>query len=293
MKKKSSLLIFIVLIVFIISGCKRDYKKENVIYTSLYPVKYITDEIVKDKFEVRYVGQSNMDVHNFELSAKEVADISDAKALVINGFGLESWLDTISKSIEDIYLIDSSKSVKPIIKDEISYDPHIWLSPKNYIIQAKNIYENIVKLDEGNKDFYKENYINLIEKLEKLDENYEKELEKFKGDKLIVAHEAFGYLARDYNLEQIPINSLGNEDEPSMKTVSKVVEYMKDNNLSVIYTEKGESEKIPNVIANEINGEVLELYTLEHLSEDEIKEGKNYFTMMEDNLKVLVNSLGR
>lgn len=293
MKKKSILLLAIFLVVFIISGCKKDYKKDNVIYTSLYPIKYITDEIVEDKFEVRYVGQSNMDVHNFELSAKEVADISDSKALIINGFGLETWLDTITKSIDDIYLIDSSTGINPIIKDKDSYDPHIWLSPKNYIIQAKNIYENISKLDETNKEFYKENYENLVKKLEILDENYEKSLNKFSGDKLIVAHEAFGYLARDYNLEQMPINSLGNEDEPSMKTVTKVVEYMKDKNLSIIYTEKGESEKIPNVIADEVNGKVLELYTLEHLSDDEIKEGKNYFNMMEDNLNILINSLGR
>lgn len=293
MKKKSVLLLAIFLLVFIISGCKKDYKKDDVIYTSLYPIKYITDEIVEDKFEVRYVGQSNMDVHNFELSAKEVADISDSKALIINGFGLETWVETITKSIDDIYLIDSSKGINPIIKDKNSYDPHIWLSPKNYIIQAKNIYESVAKLDETNKEFYKKNYENLVKKLEILDENYEKSLKEFSGDKLIVAHEAFGYLARDYNLEQMPINSLGNEDEPSMKTVTKVVEYMKDKNLSIIYTEKGESEKIPNVIAKEVNGKVLELYTLEHLSDDEIKEGKNYFNMMKDNLNILINSLGR
>lgn len=289
MKKKIKYVILGILTIILVACGKAE--ENNIIYTSLYPLHYFTEEIVGDKLTVDYVGANTGDAHNIELSPKEIARLEDSKGLIINGLDMEIWLKDIKKSIKELNIIDSSQGIEPIKKNKNTFDPHIWLSPKNAIIQSTNIYNAIILIDEDNQEYYKKNYDSLIKRLTVLDEKYTKELKKYNGDTLLVSHEAFGYLAKDYGLNQVSINQIGSEGEPSLKTIKNIIKYMKENDIKTIYTESGESEKIPNAIAKEINGRVEILSTLEHLSIEDINNKENYFSLMEKNLETLVSSL--
>lgn len=97
------------------------------------------------------------------------------------------------------------------------YDPHIWLSPKNGIIQARNIKNKLVEIDPENEDYYNKNFEKIENELEDIDKTYQDKLKNLSSRKFIVDHEAFSYLARDYDLEQIPLTSISSTGEVDAK----------------------------------------------------------------------------
>ncbi|MFQ9998023.1 MAG: metal ABC transporter substrate-binding protein, partial [Anaerococcus obesiensis] len=267
--KKKILAIILVFGIFV-TGCAKNNEKSNTnsnnsnqtsqsenkdketIYASFYPIYNLTKQIAGDKFNVKSFTNLNTEVHDFEPSAKDMADLSKAKVLFLNGAGLESWQEKISESSK-VEIVDTSKGINLIEnthedekedkdnhedneKDEDSekeehehedgeehhhhgaYDPHVWLSPKNGIIQAKNIAEKLSEIDPENKDYYEKNFEKIKKELEEIDKEYEKKLENKENKKFLVDHEAFSYLARDYGLIQVPLTSITSTSETDAKT---------------------------------------------------------------------------
>ena len=246
--KKKILAIILVFGIFV-TGCAKNNEKSNInssnsnqtsqsenkdketIYASFYPIYNLTKQIAGDKFNVKSFTNLNTEVHDFEPSAKDMADLSKAKVLFLNGAGLESWQEKISESSK-VEIVDTSKGINLIEnthedeKEDVdnhednekhedsekeehehedgeeghhhgAYDPHIWLSPKNGIIQAKNIAEKLSDIDPENKDYYEKNFEKIKKEHEEIDKEYEKKLENKENKKFLVDHEAFSYLARD------------------------------------------------------------------------------------------------
>ena len=217
MKKK--ILAMILVFGIFVTGCAKNNEKSNInsnnsnqtsqsenkdketIYASFYPIYNLTKQIAGDKFNVKSFTNLNTEVHDFEPSAKDMADLSNAKVLFLSGADLESWKDKVEKASK-IEMVDTSKGID-LIKTEDEedhdhehedseedehedsekeedhdhedgeeehhhhhglYDPHVWLSPKNGIIQAKNIAEKLSEIDPENKDYYMGNF----EKIKKI-----------------------------------------------------------------------------------------------------------------------------
>ncbi len=302
MKKIYAVLILIIITFTACSNKDISDKAENsTIYTSIYPISYITTNIVGDKFEVENIIPNDSDAHSWEPTPKDMANMEDAKLIFVNGLEMEGWLDSLSSVINMDKVYEVNKGIDLIKIDEGEkesheghehgeFDPHIWLSIKNMKIIASNVYEKVVDLDKKNEGYYKENYDDLIKKLDNLDKEYSLELEKYSGKSIVVPHEAFGYLSKDYNLVQIPIEGLNSETEPDLGKVAEIVNLAKNKEVKGIFYEYNSSDKISKTIANEIGGQVLPLYTAETITEKQISEKKDYITMMQENLKNLIKS---
>jgi len=170
------------------------------------------------------------------------------------------------------------------------YDPHIWLSLRNMKIVAENICNQVVEMDKANESFYRENLKKVQEKLDALDKKYSDELSKSKTKSVITSHEAFAYLFNDYGLKQIPIEGINSESEPGLEKMKEIVEVAKKDGLKYVFYEELSESKIEEAIAKEIGGEIKMLYTIEGQTEEQVKENKDYFKMMEENLKALVEA---
>lgn len=171
------------------------------------------------------------------------------------------------------------------------YDPHIWLSLRNAVKISENIKNKLSELDPENASIYEENYNNFKSELESLDEEYTQKFENKKNDTIIVSHEAYGYLAHDYNFNQVGIESINAEGEPSVQQIDEIIKTARDLGTNVIFYEHTISPKVSEMIASEIDAELIQLNPLEALSQEEESNNDDYLSVMRKNLEGLEKAL--
>lgn len=170
-------------------------------------------------------------------------------------------------------------------------DPHVWISPKNAKIEMENIKNALVELDKENADYYESNYEKYAKMLDELDAKYKEKLAALPNKTIVVSHEAYGYLCKDYGLNQLGIKGVNAETEPDAKKMAEIISYIKENKITTVFTEELIDPKVSKIIAEETGCEVKVLSPIEGLSEEQIKNKEDYFSIMEENLENLVGAL--
>lgn len=180
-----------------------------------------------------------------------------------------------------------SEPVSIIINDHENHDPHIWLDPVLAQEQVKIIRDAFIEVDPDGKDIYEKNAEAFIKKLQVLDEEYQAAFKDAKNRVFVVQHQAFGYIAKRYNLEQIAIGGLSTEVEPSAARMAEIGNLVKEHNVPVIYYQHGANSAIAKTVAAETGTETAILYDLEVLSSELQEKDLGYVEAMLDNLKAL------
>ncbi|WP_297392495.1 metal ABC transporter substrate-binding protein [uncultured Peptoniphilus sp.] len=170
-------------------------------------------------------------------------------------------------------------------------DPHVWISPKNAKIEMENIKNALAELDKENADYYESNYQKYAKMLDELDAKYSEKLSALPNKTIVVSHEAYGYLCKDYGLNQLGIKGVNAETEPDAKKMAEIINYVKENKITTIFTEELIDPKVSKIIADETGCLVKVLSPIEGLSEEQIKNNEDYFSIMEENLENLVGAL--
>jgi len=250
------------------------------VITSFNPLYEFTKQIGKEKIDVSILVPFGIEPHDWEPTISDLQKIQNADLIIINGVGFENWIDNVEAINSDTVIVDTSNGIS-IIQN----DPHIWLNPVFAQTQVENIAESIIKIDSTNEKFYRENADNYISKLDMLDKQIKQELTECKKD-FIAFHDAFSYFAIQYGLNQHTIIS-SNEphEEPSSRTLESIINLAKDHDIKIIFAEEAVDTRTSQVIANEINGQVLILSPLE------VGDSDNYISKMENNLANLKEEL--
>jgi zinc transport system substrate-binding protein len=170
-------------------------------------------------------------------------------------------------------------------------DPHVWLSPTLSISLAENIKNALVELKPEAKEDFEANFQSLKEELESLDSEYKETIETAKTNKILVSHAAYGYWEKQYGLEQISVNGLSPTQEPSQKQLTEIIAKAKENNIQYVIFDQNISGKIAEVVKKEIKAEALTLHNLEAATEEDVKNGEDYFSLMRKNLEKLEKAL--
>ena len=124
-----------------------------------------------------------------------------------------------------------------------------------------------------------------------MDKEYEAGLANAKQKSFVTQHAAFNYLALDYGLKQVPISGLSPDSEPSASRLAELTEYIKKNKISYIYFEENASQALANTLSKETGVKLDVLNPLESLTEEDMKAGENYISVMEKNLKSLKQTI--
>ena len=169
-------------------------------------------------------------------------------------------------------------------------DPHVWLSPALAIKEVETITESLIEADPDNKETYQQNSEKYIAELSALDQKYNDALSKVAKKEMITQHAAFGYLASEYGLTQVPIAGLSPEQEPNAQRLAELKEFAKEHDISVIYFEETASKKVADTLASEIGAKTEVLSTLEVLSKEDEENGLDYIKVMERNLEKIVQA---
>jgi len=313
MRKNTKKVAFLVAcLVFLITGCfgnskvgeRKDSDKINV-YASFYTMYDFANKIDGDRINLVNIMPAGTEPHHWEPSPKDILEIEKADVFIYNGAGMEPWVEKVLGSItnKELVVVETSKNIELLRgghyhdeenaeeesdgHDDLAYDPHVWLSPKNAKKQMEAIKDAFVKADPENKEYYEKNFEDNVKKLDDLDREYREELAKYTKKDIVVGHQAYGYLCKEYGLRQYAIEGLNAESEPTPARMAEIVKFIKENDIKVIFSEKLLSQKVPNAIAAETGVRVEFLNPLGGLTQEEIDSGKEYFTVMRENLEAL------
>ncbi|WP_159459178.1 metal ABC transporter substrate-binding protein [Helcococcus massiliensis] len=289
MKKKVYMILLA--LVLVITGCtssnNKDNEKINVV-ASFFPVYDLIKRVGGDKVEVNNLTQTG-DAHSFEPGIKDMENISKSDLLAINGAGFEGWIDQIKSSQPDLKILDLSEGID-LIEVDGHTDPHTWLSVKNPQLMLEKIKDKLIEIDKKNEAYYNENYEKALEEFKTVEKKYDEELSKYKGRAFIAPHAAFNYLLQEYDLEQVGIEGINSVNEPNAARMKEIVDIMKSKNINIVFYEYGQSDKIAQTIAEEVNGKVLPISTLEVITQKDVDNGMDYIKLLEMNLENLVTS---
>lgn len=208
-----------------------------------------------DKVTVIVVVPPGAEPHTFEPTPSLMVGLSKADLYIMNGAGLEYWIDRLLLANKNMTVLDSSKGIPLLAESEDEMDPHIWLSLRNAAIQVENICRGLTKIDPQNKDYYAKNRDAYLQKLRALDEKLNGAFSGKKNKIFIVHHPAWTYFARDYGLNQVPL--MENEKEPGPKYLGEVIEIARKNNITTLFVEPQYNPKAAEAIAQEMNARIV------------------------------------
>lgn len=262
------------------------------IVTSFYPLYFFASEIGGTKANIINITPPNSEPHDYEPTPRVMSAIEKSDIIILTGGHFEAWGDNVKKNI------DPSKTLVINVGEDLATqtlkeenknipDMHVWLSPLLAKEIVRSMLNAFVLADQKNKDYYTQNAANLIEKLSALDLQYRNELTSCARKDFVTAHAAFGYLATTYGLEQISIAGLSPDVEPSLKQLGEIAQIVEERRIPVIFFETLTSPKLVQTLAKETNTKTLVLDPIEGLSNEDSEMGKDYFTLMRDNLENL------
>ena len=248
------------------------------VVTSFYPLYYLTNEIGRDKVEVKNLTPAGVEPHDYEPTARDMVDIQQSKLLILNGGSLEVWGIKIQEDVKNIQVIEAGKDLF------VGDDSHVWLSPRLAKEEAGNILAGLIIVDPKNESYYSENAVILNQKLDKLQAGYSRGLADCNRREIVTSHAAFGYLTREFGLTQVAIAGLSPDEEPSTKHMTEIAKFAKERQIKYIFFESLVSPKLAETIAEEVGAKTLVLDPIEGISDNNLMQGKNYLSIMEENL---------
>ncbi|CAM4270958.1 metal ABC transporter substrate-binding protein [Paenibacillus xylanexedens] len=171
--------------------------------------------------------------------------------------------------------------------DHGGLDPHVWLSPALAVKEVRNIEAGLAQAAPEHAEQFKQNADAYVAQLESLDQDFKAAVTDSKRKDFITQHAAFGYLAKEYGLQQVPIAGLSPEQEPSAAQMASVIDFAKEHQVKIIFFETLVSSKVSETIASEVGAKTAVLNPIEGLTEEEIAAGMDYIGVMRQNLEAL------
>ena len=262
---------------------------QNKILVSFYPIYKFTKAVGGDKVDVSVIIPSGVEPHDWEPTVQDIENLKKAKMVIINGAGLESWITKLVAANPEIIVINSSKNIPLLQKDEgkSMIDPHIWLDPILVKIQIQNIADGLIKADPDNADYYQQNANQYKAKLDLLDNQIRTDLASCNKKDFLAFHDAFSYFSKEYGLNQNTIvGGLNPENEPTATKLEEITQKAHTLGINVVFTEEAVNPQISKVIADEIHGKVLVLSPLEvtNINDDYIEKMQNNLSNLKEAL---------
>ena len=297
--KKYFAIIMALGICFLAFGCQKE-KTENLKFvTSCYPVYImalnLTDSI--DGVEVLNMTENHSGcLHDFQLQSEDLKQIEKSSAFIINGAGMESFMDKIIKESPNVKTIDSSVGIELIKDDDCDcedehchheYNPHIWVSVSNYIKQVENIAKGLANIDPAHSDRYKKNADIYTEKLNTLKNKMHSELSDIKNKDIITFHEAFPYFAKEFGLNIAGVISHEPDNDPNAKELMDIIEIVKKLSIKALFVEPQYPRDAANIVSHETGAKI---HTLDPAATGD-KSKDSYLNTMAKNLEVLKEAL--
>lgn len=270
-----------------LTGCiKRDNLENIDIYTTVYPIEYITTRLYGEHSNIYSIYPDGIIVDEYTLTTKQIKDYSKTDMFIFNGLDKEKdYVLPMFNENKDIKIIDTSLSMEYNRRNE-----ELWLDPSNFLMLAQNIRNGFKEyINNGYlKNKIDANYEELKVEVSNIDAKLKLMAESATNKTIVVSNELFGFLSK-YNFEVIDLEENDNLTE---KTVSDVRELIKNKTISYIYLKQNEDIN-PTIkkLVDETDVEIIYLHSISNITEEERNDKKDYLSLMNDNIELLKNEL--
>ena len=292
-------------------GSPQQNKDKLDIYTTIYPLQYFTEEIGGQYVNVKTIYPPGSDEHTFEPSQKEMMNIADADLFIYVGLGLEGFVQKAEHVLrnQNVELFAAGESLD---LEELEHakgqheegskteddghhhgdiNPHVWLDPLYAKQMAQSITDTLAKQMPEHKAEFEANNKELGKQFDELDASFANAVAHANVRKIVVTHAAYTYWESRYHIEQLPIAGISTTEEPSQKKLKELVDTMGEDHLKYILFEQNAPSKIAGAIQKQTGANILHLHNLAVLTEKDINNKDNYFTLMEKNAEALKTAL--
>jgi zinc transport system substrate-binding protein len=253
------------------------------VVAGFYPLAFAAEQVGGAAVDVRNLTPAGAEPHDLELTAQDVKAVRDADLVVYLGGG---FMPALERAVADregpsLDLLRGQQLVRSGDGVE-GRDPHVWLDPLRYARMAKATAAALG--DEAAAD-------DLVKRLDALDAEFRHGLATCRRRQIVTSHAAFGYLASRYGLEQVALEGLSPEAEPSARAIEGLVREVEKSGVTTVFFETLVSPKLAETVAREAGVRAAVLDPLEGLTEDDLAAGADYFSVMRDNLATLRSAL--
>lgn len=280
--------------------------KPRVIAT-FYPLAEFSRMAGGEAVEVSSIVSPGIEPHEYEPTLRDIISLEQADIFVMNGAGMEPWAERLAPALREkgVIVLDASESV-PLLaaeehgkeigheqetKQEGAYDPHFWLDPGFAASIVDSIRDTLAEKDPAHAVAYEASAAQALSELAALDAEYRSALSSCARHEVIASHNAFAYLSRRYGFTAHSISGISPETEPSASRIADLVDLAEKENIRYIFFETLVSPKVSETLAREIGAETLVFDPIEGLSPEDAALGKDYFSVMRENLANISKAL--
>ncbi len=254
------------------------------VFVSIVPQRLFVQQISRDLVRVEVMVQPGASPATYEPKPSQMAKLSSSAAYFAIGVPFERvWLGRFGAINPAMRIIHTDKDIDKIAmarhshggdswqtKDEhgegenhLALDPHIWLSPDLVKKQALTILEGLIAIAPRHKDEFRQNYLEFLARIDRLDDQLRSILKNAKGDRFMVFHPSWGYFAKEYDLVQVPIEIEGKSPKPAQ--LKEIIDHARQEDIRIVFVQPQFSAKSAKVVAAAIGGAVV---VIDPLAED-------------------------
>ena len=297
--KKSMLSVLLALALAMCSGCAAEEDAGKTIVTSFYPMYVFTQNVVRDVPGVRVVNMASESagcLHDYQLQTRDMVTLEGADALVINGGGMEQFMDKVIAQRPELPVINASDGIEMLCgeddhdghdHDHGVYNAHVWLDPALAMRQVQNIADGLAAVDSENAEAYQQNAAAYKARLQALHAELSAQLAPLAGSAIVTFHEAFTYFADAYGLVVAGVIANDAGEEPSTRQIAATCDLVKQYQVKALFVEPQYPTKSAETIARETGAKVFTLDPV--VSGDGSPE--SYENAMRENARVLTEAL--
>ena len=255
------------------------------IVTSFYPIHIAVLNVARNVPGVEVINLTppiTGCLHDYSMTPQDLRTLARADAFVINGLGMESFLDEAVKRLPYLRVVDASRGIKPL--DD---NPHVWVSVTLAIQQVQNIADALEEFDPDHAERYRANADAYIARLDALRRRMSEGLDGVKNRNIVTLHEAFPYFAREFGLRVVAVIEREPGSEPSARELAQTIDIVRQTGAPALFAEPQYPAKAIDTIAAETGAKV---YTLDPAVTGPMEPGA-YLGIMETNLETLIAAL--
>lgn len=271
---------------------EQEPEKKISIVATFYPLQDFAESVGGDAVRVRSIVPAGVEPHDYEPTPQDIVSIYQADVFLSNGAGLDSWAEQIRPELarRGVIVVQMSEVVS-LLSASIEAggetqvpDPHFWLDPIWVEKEIEAIRDTLIARDPARREAYTRNTERYIALLADLDTAYREGLRQCEFHTIVTSHKAFAYLAQRYGFEIISVSGISPEAEVSPRALAEIAGAVRRLGLRYIFFETLSSPKVAETLALEVGVETLAFNPIEGLTDEERQAGKNYLSVMYENL---------
>lgn len=263
------------------------------IVTSFFPVYVAVINVTQDVTGVTVTNMTEPQtgcLHDYVLRPQDLRMLEDADIFIINGAGMEAFLDDVTARKKDLKIIEAAEGIPLLSEEDGEENPHVWVSLTNAVPYVKNIAAQLSEADKDNAALYEKNAAEYIGKIEELSREMHSNIDSLKNREIITFHEAFPYFAQEFDLNIAAVVEREPGTEPTQKELVDIIEIVNQTGIKALFAEPQYSSGAAEIIAAETGAM---LYTLDPVVTGEAvpDAADAYLDAMRRNMETLMEAL--